>query len=93
MAFEWLSANAKRMAIEKVDILMDSELIVKQMKGEYKIKDETLKTLAMRVKEHQQSIPCDVMFAHVRRAENASADKLVNAAMDEELTHVSSTGN
>ncbi len=93
MAHEWLAENAKKMDIQKADILMDSELIVKQMTGEYRIKDETLKLLASRVKSLESSLPFSVVYAHVRRAQNARADELVNAAMDEELTHVSSTGN
>ncbi len=59
---------------------LDSELLVKQMKGEYKIKNAELQILASQAKTiisgHQ------VKFIHVRREYNQHADQLVNNAID-----------
>lgn len=65
-----------------VAIKMDSELIVKQMKGEYKVKNPVLKEKYTRVKMLiAESFP-KISFTHVRREQNTEADALANAAMD-----------
>ena len=63
-------------------VKMDSELIVKQMKGEYRVKDATLKLLHARVKDTIATAFPDISFMHVRREENKEADALANEAMD-----------
>lgn len=75
----------ERLAQTDVEVRMDSELIVKQMKGEYKVKDPTLKEKNARVHALlEQSFP-RVQFVHVPREENAEADALVNTALDAAL--------
>lgn len=64
-----------------VRVEMDSELVVKQMRGEYKIKHPNLKPLAEQVKEHVGKFR-SVSFFHIPRAKNARADALANEAMD-----------
>lgn len=65
-----------------VTIKMDSELIVKQMKGEYKVKNPDMKVKHQRVKELiLESFP-KIEFVHVRREYNKRADELANEAMD-----------
>lgn len=69
---------------ENLEIRMDSELIVRQMNGQYKIKEPTLQILAsevLKLKNNFQS----VVFRHVPRAQNSAADKLVNEAIDQTL--------
>ena len=74
------------MAIEKgVDELearMDSELAVKQLNGEYKVKNQELAKLYLQVYELKSSFK-SIKFVHVRREFNKHADKLVNMAIDE----------
>lgn len=65
-----------------VSVRMDSELIVKQMKGEYRVKDEELKKQHARVKSVLTEHYGSVSFAHVRREKNERADELANEAMD-----------
>jgi len=60
---------------------LDSELVVKQLKGEYKVKDTILKELHSQVQALIFFKP--VRFEHVRREYNGIADKLVNEAIDE----------
>jgi ribonuclease HI len=60
---------------------MDSELIVKQMSGEYRVKDAALKKQHAAVREILTSFGT-VCFVHVPRAENKEADRLVNEAID-----------
>jgi ribonuclease HI len=60
---------------------MDSELIVRQMQGRYKIKEPTLKLLAGEVLILIRHFK-NVAFHHVPREQNKEADKLVNEAID-----------
>ncbi len=67
-----------------LEIRMDSELIVRQMQGRYKIKEPSLKLLAADVFKLIKNFQ-SVTFHHVRREQNKEADKLVNEAIDESL--------
>ncbi len=62
-------------------IQMDSELIVKQMQGVYKIKQPTLQELAAKVLSLLKKFE-SYTFVHVRRELNTEADALVNEALD-----------
>ena len=63
-------------------IRADSELLVKQMRGEYKIKNPGLQPLAGRARLLMMEIG-SVTFEHVRRELNQEADRLSNLGMDE----------
>jgi probable phosphoglycerate mutase len=65
-----------------VHIRADSELLVKQMRGEYKIKNPGLQPLAARARLLMMELG-KVTFEHVRRELNTEADRLSNLAMDE----------
>lgn len=62
--------------------LLDSELIVKQVNGEYRVKMPTLEPLYQEVQRLAMGFP-DVVFKHIPRSDNHRADALVNKAMDE----------
>ncbi len=62
-------------------VLSDSELMVKQMNGEYKVKNEDLRDLYERAVRLRQRF-ASVEIRHVRRALNAHADRLCNEALD-----------
>lgn len=65
----------------EVQVYMDSMLVVRQMSGEWKLKNEGLKPLAARVHSAASSFK-HVTFAHIYRDKNADADRLANEAMD-----------
>ena len=69
------------MAKVDLEVRMDSELIVKQMKGVYKVKHPTMKAQFARVMKAKEAFK-EVSFTHVPRAQNADADALANEAMD-----------
>jgi len=77
-ALAWLAEHGHR----DVEIRSDSELLVKQMRGEYKIKNEGLKPLAARARLLMMELG-RVELRHVRREANTEADRLANLAMDE----------
>ena len=73
--------TAAQMGAAHLQIRMDSELIVRQMQGKYKIKDAGLKILAAEVFQLINKFK-NVEFSHVFREQNKIADKLVNEAID-----------
>ena len=77
-ALKWAVDNN----VSRVQIRADSELLVKQMRGEYKVKNPGLQPLYVRARLLVAELD-DVKFEHVRREFNAEADRLSNLAMDE----------
>lgn len=67
-----------------IEIKMDSELIVKQMKGEYRIKQPHLLEIADKVRKLLDKFE-KFSFTHVRREYNKQADRMVNIALDKQL--------
>ena len=76
---ELFDAELSKMEIE---IKMDSELIVRQMQGRYKVKAPELKPRFAQVKMLLASMP-HYSFKHIPREQNKEADALVNKAIDE----------
>jgi ribonuclease HI len=76
---------ALRAAVElgarSLEVLADSELIVKQMNGQYRVKNEGLKPLIKEAATLAARLP-RFRISHVRREENREADRLANSAMD-----------
>jgi probable phosphoglycerate mutase len=74
-----------RMALElqvpEVEVVSDSELMVKQMRGEYRVKNEALRELFTEAGRLARQVG-NVEYRHVRRAHNEEADRLVNEALD-----------
>ena len=77
-ALEW----AKRRGVHRVHIRSDSQLLVQQMLGNYKVKHAGLQPLHARARLLSHEIG-GVTFEHVRRDANQHADRLANAAMDD----------
>jgi len=76
--------EARKLKADQLLINMDSELIVRQMQGRYKIKEPALKLLASEVLKLTGQFK-NVTFHHVFREQNKEADKLVNLAIDEAI--------
>lgn len=77
-ALKWTIDNGHR----RLHIRADSELLVKQMRGEYKVKNPGLQPLAARARVMVGQLD-KVTFEHVRREQNTDADRLSNVGMDE----------
>lgn len=67
--------------IDKLTCVLDSELIVKQLTGVYKIKSENLKDLVEEIKNLETKFN-SIKYRHVRRENNQEADELVNKVLD-----------
>lgn len=76
--------KAKEFKTKELDCYLDSELVVKQLKGEYKVKNAELAPLFVKVYNETLDFQ-KVNFHHVRREKNKEADKLANQAMDRGL--------
>jgi ribonuclease HI len=74
--------KAQTLKIDQIKIKMDSELIVKQLLGQYKVKHENLKPLYTEVKKLLEFFKLWTV-EHVRREENIEADEMVNLALDQ----------
>ncbi len=73
--------HARALGVETVEMRMDSELAVKQLKGEYRVKNPGLAAIYLRI--HNEIIQLKkVTFHHVRREYNKEADAKVNEALD-----------
>ena len=77
--------DAKKLGASSVSIVMDSELIIKQLKGEYKVRDKGLQPLFAEAWNVLQSFS-SYSVKHVPRAKNKRADELVNRALDAHTT-------
>jgi ribonuclease HI len=73
--------KAAQLHAQRLVIHSDSELLVKQMKGEYRVKNEDLRSLYDDAKELEEKFE-HVTFHHVPRSENRRADQLCNEALD-----------
>jgi ribonuclease HI len=76
-------AKAAELGIDELEVVSDSELLVKQMRGEYKIKNAALIDLSFEAKRYERQIGA-VRYTAVRREHNELADRLVNDALDQE---------
>ncbi len=81
--FEGLKYVHKNHPNEELICHLDSELVVKQLNGEYKIKNEGLKPLFSDIKK---LVTSKTKFVHIERAKNKFADKLVNISLDAKIS-------
>ena len=73
--------KALALHVDEVEVISDSELLVKQMRGEYRVKNEALQELWSRAGRLARQLD-SVSFTAVRREHNELADRLVNEALD-----------
>ena len=73
--------KAVELGVGEIEVVSDSELLVRQMLGQYKVKNETLRELADDAARLAGKLD-HVTYRAVRRAHNELADRLVNEALD-----------
>lgn len=76
--------KARELGAETLEMRMDSELAMKQLTGEYKVKDPGIATLYLLIHNERVAFK-KVTFKHVRREFNTEADAQVNKALDRHL--------
>ncbi len=70
----------KAMGVLQADFYLDSELVVKQLNGIYRVKNDNIKILNAKIRELAQGI--EVTYTHVYREDNKQADAVVNQVLD-----------
>ncbi len=75
--------KAVELHVGELEVVSDSELMVKQMRGEYKVKNEALRELSLRAGRLARELG-ELTYTAVRREHNKLADQLVNEALDAE---------
>jgi ribonuclease HI len=73
--------RAVEVGADELEVVSDSELMVRQMRGEYRVKNESLRTLFLEATRLAREIG-NVRYTAVRREANELADRLVNEALD-----------
>ncbi len=81
-ALTWVLENISNPA--SVSCFLDSELVVKQLTGVYKIKNEELRNYVYSVKQIEEKLGVPISYTAIPRAQNKLADKLVNQALDQQ---------
>ena len=76
-------AKAAELGVDELEVVSDSELLVKQMRGDYRVKNEALRALWEEATDLEGKLR-RVRYTAVRRAHNELADRLVNEALDAE---------
>ena len=73
--------KAAELGVTELEVVSDSELMVKQMRGEYRVKNEALRGLSIEAARLARAVGA-VTYTAVRRHHNEHADRLVNEALD-----------
>lgn len=76
--------KAKELGAAEIDFFLDSELVVRQLNRQYKVKDKELAKLFLQIYNLILGFK-KVTFTHIRREQNEEADRLVNLAIDKAL--------
>lgn len=83
LALDWLNTQKQiTNHYSQITFFLDSELIVRQINGRYKVKDENLKKLHTEVNNKTREMAKEISFKNVPREQNKIADRLVNEILD-----------
>ena len=80
-ALEWLEMNKKN---ENIDFFLDSNLIVSQLNGIFKVKNADIREFVLKARQLEPSFK-KITYTHIPREKNKEADALVNQALDNHL--------
>lgn len=81
-ALEWIDKNHLQFEISKVNFFADSQLLIRQLQGIYKVKSPNLSPLFIKAQQLLNKMALNYSFKDIRRESNELADKLANQAMD-----------
>src|SRR5690606_35990876 len=81
-ALEYLPQFLKDHVVDLIVIKMDSNLVVQQVNGNWKVKEPRMREFVMQARNKMMAIHIPIRVEYVPRAENSEADRLVNACLD-----------
>lgn len=76
--------KALELGVTEIECLLDSELVVRQLQGKYRVKNDNIKALFVEVESLVHRFTT-IQFRHVPRESNKQADRLVNIAIDKNI--------
>jgi ribonuclease HI len=82
LALQWLSKNNDKFGNKQIIIYSDSELVVRQLSGIYKVKNEKLKALNQKIIGLIKTNNLKISYKSILRSKNKIADQLVNEKLD-----------
>ena len=92
-ALEWLkkylAGQDKQKNDHHVDVYLDSQLVVNQLNGLYKIKNASLRDLAVKVRQVERKVNASIVYHHIPRDKNKRADQLLNDCLDKQIKFLS----
>lgn len=82
-ALEWLKKNyeASFLTMTEIDFYSDSQLLVSQLNGIFKIKNSNLRLLILKIKSLEQEIKSKIFYHHILREKNSQADALIKSVL------------
>lgn len=80
LAWSWLVENE---GPDRVNFFLDSQLVVNQLNGLYRVKDEKMIKLVLLIKQQQEKFRGIAVYTHIARDKNKRADRLVNKILDQ----------
>lgn len=82
-SLSWVLRNKELVApLKKINIFMDSRLVVMQALGKFRIKNPNLFSLLTQLRKKESELDCEITYTHVPREQNRNADRYVNLALD-----------
>ena len=79
-ALQWLVSQ--KLNLKRVQFVLDSVLVVNQIRGEFKVKDANLRNQLKQVRQLEGALNLPITYVAVPRLQNVAADRLVNQALD-----------
>jgi ribonuclease HI len=84
-ALQWLHKHQEEIGHEvKIQFFLDSELVVRQLNGIYRVKNSFLREIMLQIRAEEQGLP-PLIYTHIRREYNKHADSMVNQALDNQV--------
>jgi ribonuclease HI len=81
-ALSWIIKNLLPIKNVNIEFFLDSNLLVQQLMGKYKVRDEKLRDLFFTVKELERRVEIKIEYRYIPREQNKEADRLVNLALE-----------
>lgn len=77
--------NNKNIEFDEINFFLDSKLVVEQMCGRWKIKNEILRNKFFTVRSLEKTLNTKITYEHIPREQNKEADRMVNLALDNQI--------
>lgn len=82
-ALEWFKSNHQPQTTHyQLNFFLDSKLVVNQLNGLFKVKENHLRELLLKIRGLEQEVGGQIYYSHIPREKNWEADALVNKALD-----------